>query len=114
MIFYKNNSSSSSLIFAPPVLNYTDNLGAVISACQYASPQLFDLDNDGKLDLIIGKKTGELMYYKNIGSLSTPQFELTNPMLGNIDVSSLTPDGFAMPHFFRVQDTTYLLLGASD
>jgi hypothetical protein len=114
LIFYKNNSSSSSLIFAPPVLNYTDNLGAVISAGQYAAPQIFDLDNDGKLDLIVGKKTGELMYYKNIGSLSTPQFELTNPMLGNIDVSTLTPDGYPTPHFFRVQDTTYLLLGASD
>ena len=114
LIFYKNNSSSSSLIFAPPVLNYTDNLGAVISSGQYAFPQLFDLDNDGKLDLIVGKKTGELMYYKNIGSLSTPQFELTNPMLGNIDVSTLTPDGYPTPHFFRVQDTTYLLLGASD
>ena len=114
LVFYKNNSSSSSLIFAPPVLNYTDNLGAVISAGQYATPQIFDLDNDGKLDLIIGKKTGELMYYKNIGSLSTPQFQLTNPMLGNIDVSTLTPDGYPTPHFFRVQDTTYLLLGASD
>ena len=114
LIFYKNNSSSSSLIFAPPVLNYTDNLGAVISAGQYATPQIFDLDNDGKLDLIVGKKTGELMYYKNIGSLSIPQFELTNPMLGNIDVSTLTPDGYPTPHFFRVQDTTYLLLGASD
>jgi hypothetical protein len=114
LIFYKNNSSSSSLIFAPPVLNYTDNLGAVISAGQYATPQIFDLDNDGKLDLIVGKKTGELMYYKNIGSLSTPQFELANPMLGNIDVSTLTPDGYPTPHFFRVQDTTYLLLGASD
>ena len=114
LVFYKNNSSSSSLIFAPPVLNYTDNLGAVISAGQYAAPQIFDLDNDGKLDLIIGKKTGELMYYKNIGSLSTPQFQLTNPMLGNIDVSTLTPDGYPTPHFFRFQDTTYLLLGASD
>jgi hypothetical protein len=114
LIFYKNNSSSSSLIFGPPVLNYTDNLGAVISAGQYATPQIFDLDNDGKLDLIVGKKTGELMYYKNIGSLSTPQFELANPMLGNIDVSTLTPDGYPTPHFFRVQDTTYLLLGASD
>ena len=114
LIFYKNNSSSSSLIFAPPVLNYTDNLGAVISAGQYATPQIFDLDNDGKLDLIVGKKTGELMYYKNIGSLSTPQFQLTNPMLGNIDVSTLTPDGYPTPHFFRFQDTTYLLLGASD
>jgi hypothetical protein len=114
LVFYKNNSSSSSLIFAPPVLNYTDNIGAVISVGQYAAPQIFDLDNDGKLDLIVGKKTGELMYYKNIGSLSTPQFELTNPMLGNIDVSTLTPDGYPTPHFFRVQDTTYLLLGASD
>lgn len=114
LVFFKNNSNGSNLLFAAPIVNYTDNLGAIISSGQYASPQLFDLNNDGKLDLIIGKKTGELMYYQNSGTLTNPQFQLLNPMLGNIDVSTLTPDGYPMPHFFRFLDTTYLLLGAFD
>lgn len=51
------------------------------------------------------------MYYKNIGSLSTPQFQLTNPMLGNIDVSTLTPDGYPTQHFleFKTQRIYYLV-----
>lgn len=114
LVFFKNNSNGSNLLFAAPIVNYTDNLGAIISSGQYASPQLFDLNNDGKLDLIIGKKTGELMYYQNSGTLTNPQFQLLNPMLGNIDVSTLTPDGYPMPHFFRFLDTTYLILGAFD
>lgn len=114
LVFHKNISTGNNLLFAAPIVNYTDISGAVISIGQYASPQLFDLNKDGKLDLILGKKTGELLYYQNNGTVTSPEFQLLNPMLGNIDVSTLTPDGYPMPHFFRFLDTTYLLLGAAD
>jgi hypothetical protein len=81
---------------------------------QYASPQLFDLNNDVKLDLILGKKTGELSYYENTGTIANPAFVLMNNELGMVDTDSLTPDGYSVPHFFRFQDTTYLLLGSHD
>jgi hypothetical protein len=96
------------------MLNYADQSGNVISAGQYASPQLFDLNNDGKLDLILGKKTGELRYYENTGTTTNPSFLLMNNTLGMVDTDSLTPDGYSVPHFFRFQDTTYLLLGSHD
>jgi hypothetical protein len=111
--FYKNTSIGSVVTFASPIQNFTDNLGQIINIGQYASPQLFDLNADGKLDLILGKKTGELVYYQNIGSASVPMFELTNGFLGGVDVStSFSPDGFAVPHFFRHSDTTYLMTGS--
>jgi hypothetical protein len=114
LAYYQNTTTGSNPTFAAPMLNYTDQSGTVISAGQYASPQLFDLNNDGKLDLILGKKTGELMYFVNTGTVSNPSFALSNSALGLVDTDSLTPDGYSVPHFFRFQDTTYLFLGAHD
>ena len=114
LVYYKNTSVGASLTFANPVLDFQDNLGQIISVGQFAAPQLFDLNKDSKLDLIIGEKTGKLLYYKNIGSISTPQFQLENDNLGGIDVATTTPDGFPIPHFFSENDTTYLLLGSYD
>lgn len=114
LAYYQNTSVAPAMSFAAPIVNYTNNLGATISAGQYASPQLFDLNEDGLLDLIIGKKTGELLYYQNIGTASIPSFQLMNDTLGNIDIATTSPDGFPVPHFFKNNDTLYLFLGGVD
>ncbi len=111
LAYFRNTSTGSTPQFAQPVLPLTDNLGQTINFGQFATPQLFDLNKDGLLDLIIGRKTGELAYYENIGNSTTPQFELKNNFLGNVDVVSNSPDGFPIPHFFRHNDTTFLLIG---
>lgn len=112
-ISYRENIASAGLpaVFAPALNTLYDNQNQVISAGSYAFPQLFDLNRDGKNDLIIGKKTGEIMYFENIGTNGQFEFELKNEQLGMIDLAPTNPDGFAAPHFFRWQDTTYLLLG---
>lgn len=102
------------LSFAAPVTEYTDYQGAIITTQNYCFPQLIDLNGDSLQDLVLGKKTGELMYYENIGTANVPSFELKNPLLGGIDVATLTPDGYAAPHFFRYRDTLRLLLGSAD
>jgi len=114
LAYFQNIGIPPAINFAAPVLNYQDGSGTTISAGQYAAPQLFDLDNDGLLDLIIGKKTGELIYYRNEGTTAAPSFVLTNSMLGNIDIATVTPDGYPVPHFFRHNNVTSLFLGAYD
>lgn len=89
----------------------TDHTGAAINVVSYAYPQLFDLNKDGLLDLIIGRKTGEITYYQNTGTTASPVFTLISNNIGQADISS-TPDGYAAPHFFRVNDTTHLFVGA--
>ncbi len=111
LVYYRNTSNFPSISFAAPVTNYTDNLGSIITAGQYASPQLFDLNEDGLLDLIVGKKTGELIYYENIGTALVPSFQLKNSMLGNVDNATDSPDGYATPHFFKLNDEIHLFLG---
>jgi hypothetical protein len=113
LCYLQNTTSGSIPTFSTPITNYQDHVGQTINVGQFAAPQLFDLNQDGKLDLIIGKKTGEILYYQNKGTLTSPSFELINSNLGNVDVStSISPDGFAVPHFFRNLDTTYLMVGS--
>jgi hypothetical protein len=112
--YYANTSVAPGISFANPIINMSDNTGATINTGQYATPQLFDLDKDGLLDLIIGKKSGELMFYRNTGSSTAPSFTLENDTLGSIDIATTSPDGYAAPHFFRHNDTTYLFLGGID
>jgi hypothetical protein len=115
LCYLKNTSTGVNPTFGTLVNNYTDNSGQVINVGQYASPQLFDLNKDSKLDLVIGKKTGELVYYENVGTSQNAIFELKNSNLGLVDVSNSTsPDGFASPFLFSVQDTTYLFVGSMD
>jgi hypothetical protein len=112
--FFENTGTPPSISFAAPINNFTDANGTIISVGQSAHPQLFDLDNDGLLDLLIGRKTGEIVYYKNTGTTTNPIFTLANDTLGKVDVSPTAGDGYAAPYFFRHNDTTYLFLGASD
>lgn len=113
--YYQNIAGpGNQLTFGSPQSNYMDNLGNIITTSNYCFPQLFDLNEDGKLDLILGKKTGELMYYENIGTQTSPSFELKNEKLGDIDIATTMPDGYAAPHFFNYEDTIRLLLGSFD
>lgn len=70
-----------------------------------AAPQLFDLDQDGKLDLILGNKRGRLSYYRNIGTATTPSFTLITDSLGKVDVSNIPAqygtDGYSVPFFYN-------------
>ena len=48
-----------------------------------AAPQLFDINTDGKLDLMIGTRNGRIAYYQNIGTTTSPSFSLITNSFGN-------------------------------
>lgn len=110
--YFENTGSSTNPNFNSPQLNITDATGIVIDEDAYVSPQLFDLNKDQLLDLIIGRKDGTIAYYENTGTASNYEFTLSNTMLGNVDVSIGTSDGFATPHFINKNDTLYLFSGS--
>ena len=114
LVFYENASAGSGSVFSNPIVNYQDNSGAVISAGSYCHPQLYDLNDDGLLDLILGKGNGNVSYYNNVGTLSNPSFQLENDTLGYIDVSFTTPNGYAAPHFFNFNGETLCFVGNAD
>lgn len=54
------------------------------------SPLFFDLDNDGKKDLLIGKGSGRIEFYKNNGSNANPNYVLTKEELGGLTADYLS------------------------
>ena len=77
-----------------------------IDVGQNASPQLVDLDQDNVLDLLIGEGNGTLNFFRNEGTLNSPQFssEATIKELGGIDVSPECCTGFSVPFLHKNND----------
>lgn len=90
-----------------------DSNGEVIDVGQHATPQLIDIDADGKLDLVIGEKAGNLNYYKNTGTAQLPNYTMVTELMGEVQAESYFGiNGFSFPHFFNDSaGTRYLLLG---
>ncbi|MEM6632666.1 MAG: FG-GAP-like repeat-containing protein, partial [Bacteroidota bacterium] len=70
---------------------------------QNASPQLFDINGDNLLDLIVGEGNGTLNYFQNVGSAGIPVFdaEPTQANWGGIDISPECCTGFSVPFVFQ-------------
>jgi len=104
-LLYYQNIGSANFVFS--LANYQSiNVGAA------ASPQLIDVDRDGKLDLIIGNRIGELSYYRNIGTVSAPVFSLVSNKFGAVNVSGGLIAGLSAPCLFDQNGSYELLVGS--
>jgi len=75
-----------------------------IDVGNFSFPQLVDLNRDGKTDLVIGKKSGVIAYYENVGSAASPFFlsQPTKDTLGGINVQTTGYiDGYSVPYVFE-------------
>jgi hypothetical protein len=109
LLYFENLANAGELPhFKPPVKNYQN-----IKVDAFSTPQLFDINNDGNMDLIVGNRRGVLSYYKNKGTNSTPDFQLVTSNFGNVDVrdAELSYFGYATPLLFRYKGETLLLCG---
>jgi hypothetical protein len=73
--------------------------GVDVGEC--ATPQFFDLDGDGKKDLIVGNRRGLLSYYHNEG-VNIPVFQKVTDTLGGVDMRNfeLSYFGYSVPCFY--------------
>jgi FG-GAP-like repeat len=69
-LFFKNTGTTTVPAFAAPVTN-PFGLSNVLSN---SSPTFIDIDGDGKLDALIGNKSGDAAFFRNTGTLTTPAF----------------------------------------
>jgi hypothetical protein len=87
---YINTSTSIGYNFSAIGTNFLQD--EMLDLGETAYPTYYDIDNDGDLDLIIGTKSdhktnnkvSRLAYYKNIGSITEPNFKLTDNDFGKL------------------------------
>ena len=74
-----------------------------IDAGKFSTPVFFDLDHDGRNDLIIGNQRGLLSYYRNIGTTTNPIFTRITDTLGGVDVRNAEQSyyGYSVPCLYR-------------
>jgi hypothetical protein len=122
MLFFKNNAASNSVqpdwVYVGTI-QYLDinNNYKNVDVGSYAAPFIYDIDNDGKPDLLIGNQSGNLYYYKN-----------TNVTPGVVSVTKVTdklggillnvqgyPYAYSTPFIGPIDNTgkKYLLIGNS-
>jgi hypothetical protein len=114
--YFKNKAPSNSVQpqwqIAQNVLK--DAYGNAINVGGYAAPCVYDLDTDGKADLIIGAKSGYLQYYRNSSVIpGQASFTLINKQVGRVKIDK-SYYGYSTPFIGRIDNTgqDYLLVGS--
>ncbi len=117
--FYKNTATSNNDIprWQLTDLVMKDASGNNIDSGNVASPFIYDLDGDGKKDLIIGVQTGWFYFYKNI-STTAGNLQLQY-VTGKLGLAKADPEnlvsGYSTPFIGRLDNSgqDYLLTGSS-
>ncbi len=73
--FFENMANDGeTMVFAITPNPLTDSEGNVIDVGQFSTPQLFDVNGDGLLDLLVGEKLGSINYFENTGTAENMAF----------------------------------------
>ncbi len=84
-----------------------------IDVGNYGVPEVYDVNQDGLLDLILGNEQGFLHLYINEGTSSNPEFVLKNDFWGEVDVRLLgATTGYSIPHIYEEDGMMHLLVGS--
>lgn len=73
LYYFENTAGQGNM----PQFQLADTFYMGIFAGTYTKPLLYDLNKDGKLDLLVGQYNGTIHYYENKGTASSPQFNTT-------------------------------------
>jgi len=114
LTFYKNRAASGS---AQPVfqqgISLDDVDGVPIVPTGFVSPVIYDINKDGKPDLLITGEYGTVHYYQNISvAAGTMKLSLVNTALGGMK-AAYYPYSFATMFIGKMDNTgkDYIVLG---
>lgn len=111
---YLNYFQNNSGVYTINQVHINASNGNPINVGSYASPQLIDLNRDGKLDLVIGENGGNLNYYENTGSTTNYSFTFVSNLLGGVNVTKTALDiyGYSAPFFYDDNGVYNLYVGS--
>jgi hypothetical protein len=104
ILFYRNTSSSANTLTPSFQRANSTFTGFNIDIGGFSAPAIADVNKDGLKDLVIGRNDSMLSYYRNIGTLSTPNFSVVTSKFGNI--KALDSIGFQY-----IYDDTFAIIG---
>ena len=114
--YYRNDAATgedANYVLVAELL--LDTEGEDLDVGQVATPQLFDVDQDGLLDILSGEKNGNVNYIRNAGSPEVPAFEYLIDTIGNVVAETfLGVEGYSVPFMWKNQDEELELLIANE
>jgi hypothetical protein len=116
LMFYANVAPQANIqpAFTTP-LKMNDKANNLLSVFGEAAPAIYDVNRDGKKDLVIGNAGGTLVYYRNVSTApNTLSLEHITDSLGKISVYNF--GGSSYPYLGKLNNTSdeYLLVGRFD
>ena len=80
----------------------------------WSAPFLFDVNEDGVSDLVVGRADGKLSYYQGFKQGNETHFELVSDFWGEVDVCdhSASYFGYSVPTLFKRGNETLLAVGS--
>lgn len=113
LVYFQNTATLGSPAAYVQAADFSSGFLTGIDVGQEAYPTLFDLNKDGKKDLIVGEYDGTMNYFENTGTINSPSFAAPVVNFGNVRTNQ--PGYFVgrnMPVFFDDNGQTKLLAGS--
>ena len=79
----------------------------------FATPFIYDVNNDGLNDLIVGEQIGTINYFPNRGTINSAIFDTIIENFGNVDIEdSVISTGYSSPKIIDINNERYLVSGS--
>ncbi len=99
LAYYRNTSTPSGVSFFYETSDFQQ-----IQAGTFTSPELADVNGDGKIDLLVGNQNGHVLYFENTGTAANPVFVKQSDSLGSVNVSDNLYVGNAVPRLADINN----------
>ena len=114
LTYYQNTATSAGVQPVWQLMQKKLSDGsAAIDAGSYAAPLIYDIDKDGKKDILIGNQSGYISFYKNSGGTGQPGLQYVTNKLGNVKVAPDQTFSWSAPFIGKMDNTNkeYLVVG---